>query len=95
MHASHECKLLSFIPLKFRIFSKLISDYNLLPISLSPSVLYKLINFHNFIKVNKVHMDAPVMSTRYLPLRADFNMNDVFNLGLPLIRCVKCSLKVA
>jgi hypothetical protein len=36
-------------------------------------------------------MDAPVVSTYYLPL----SMNDVFNLVLPLVCCVEGSLEMA
>jgi hypothetical protein len=46
-------------------------------------------------QINKTYMDAPVMSTYYLSLLAVFSMNDVFNLVLPLVRCVEGSLKVA
>jgi hypothetical protein len=37
-------------------------------------------------------MDAPMMSTYYLPLRADFQHKYRFNL-LPLVCCVEGSLK--
>jgi hypothetical protein len=38
-------------------------------------------------------MDAPVMSTYYLPLRANFQHKLRFNLVLPLVRYVEGSLK--
>jgi hypothetical protein len=40
-------------------------------------------------------MDAPVMSTYYLPLCADFSTNIVLNIVLPLVGCVESSLKMA
>jgi hypothetical protein len=43
----------------------------------------------------KTYMDAPVMSTYYLPLRADFQHKYRFNLILALVYYVEGSLKVA
>jgi len=45
--------------------------------------------------INRTYMDAPVMSTYYLPLRADFQHKYRFNLILPLVCYVEGSLKVA
>jgi hypothetical protein len=38
-------------------------------------------------------MDAPVKSTQYLPLRADFQYKYRCNILLPLVCCVEGSLK--
>jgi hypothetical protein len=46
-------------------------------------------------KIIKTYMDAPVMSTYYLPLRADFQHKYRFNLILPLVCYVEGSLKMA
>jgi hypothetical protein len=46
-------------------------------------------------EINRTYMDAPVMSTHYLLLRADFQHELRLILLLPLVCCAEGSLKMA